>query len=584
MQPASQAGPSPLHPRPPFTRSFTRAFGRLLPFLAAVAFAIPIPSSGSLKGRLYVLPGVEEYRLLVKFRAEAKPLVGDDGSLSLAASRNGGALPKRGGLPLRVKPAVEFTGPERRALSARAADGAPLPKAAPGVFDILRFAGLVYAETPGATKQELLALAQALEAREDVEYCDLVPAAEPPPPEDLAPPTPDHTARQGWLGPNPGIDCKYAWSVGAKGKDVRIADIEHSWGDMDHEDYRDNKDLLYGLPKRTDEYMDHGMAIWGILFAQHNGYGIDGCVPEAGGRGYSVLHGRPNALIRATADARPGDIILLEMQTGGPDGKLGPADIEKAVWDATRAATEAGRVVVGTAGNGGADLDATAYAAYRSRGDNGVIMEGAGSADTRHVHLSFSTYGSPVHVQGWGEKVVTTGYGSLGRYGNDPRQTYMGTFGGTSSGGGIVAAAVAAIQSFAKTRLGRPLAAKEMRELLLATGVPQGPGNHVGPLPNIRAAIERLTGTVAAGEAGIRAAAPHLRIVGRAALIESAPRATAARIRDAAGRSLRTFPVSSGTGGGGAGVLRLDLAGLPAGLHVLELRWPGGAQVLKLVL
>jgi hypothetical protein len=431
----------------------------------------------------------------------------------------------------------------------------------------------------------LLDLGRELEARADVEYCVLEPAAPPAPPLDLAPPTPDLVSRQGWLGPDPGIDCRYAWSIGMKGKGVRVSDIEHSWGDMDHEDFVDNPDLKYGLPKTTDEYRDHGMAIWGTLFAQHNGYGVDGCVPEASGRGYSVEHGRPNALIRASADSKAGDVILLEMQEGGPDGKLAPADVNAAIWDATRAATQAGRIVVGTGGNGGADLDSPPYAAYRARGDNGVIMAGAGSADARHVHLSFSAYGAMVHVQGWGQNVATTGYGHFARYGNDHRQTYTTGFSGTSSAGGIVAAAVASVQSYALATLMRPLTPKEMRDLVVQTGTPQGPGNRVGPLPNIRAAITRLAGTVAARSEGLAPPSwrrgPEMVLHGRIlALTPAGAGPFRAKVRDATGRILAEGRWDGAEGGRA----EMGLAALPSGLHFLSLRWPGGGSTLKIVL
>ena len=202
-------------------------------------------------------------------------------------------------------------------------------------------------------------------------------------------------------------------------------------------------------------------------------------------------------MTRMVADSKRGDVILLEMQASGPDGNLCPADIDQAIWDLTKAATDSGVIVVGTAGNGGANMDAAAYAPYRARGDNGVIMEGAGSGSTAHNRLSFSSYGAPVHIQGWGENVVCTSTGTYANLANFPtgnpdgKQGYTSSFSGTSSGGGMTAAEVATFQSYAVLRLGRFLAPREMRTILIATGIPQGTGTtgHIGPLPNLRAAI-----------------------------------------------------------------------------------------------
>jgi len=203
-------------------------------------------------------------------------------------------------------------------------------------------------------------------------------------------------------------------------------------------------------------------------------------------------------MTRMVTDSRRGDVLLLEMQANGPDGNLCPADIDQTIWDLTKRATDSGVIVVGTAGNGGANMDAAAYAAYRARGDNGVIMEGAGSANTSHTRLSFSSYGSPVHVQGWGQSVVTAGYGTLANLSGDGRQSYSNSFGGTSSGGGMMAGIVAVLQSYSLQQLARPLAPREMRNILISTGIPQGGTEHIGPLPNLRAAIrwvDSLRGT-----------------------------------------------------------------------------------------
>jgi hypothetical protein len=130
-----------------------------------------------------------------------------------------------------------------------------------------------------------------------------------------------------------------------------------------------------------------------------------------------------------------------------------------------------------------------------ARGDSGSLIVGGGRSDASHDKLNYSTYGSRVNVQGWGHYVATTGYGHYGsEYGGDPDQGYWTQFNGTSSATPIVAGACALIQSYCKNTYGFLLGPLEMRQLIVDTGVPQGSGGHIGPLPNVRTAMEFLDG------------------------------------------------------------------------------------------
>ena len=133
--------------------------------------------------------------------------------------------------------------------------------------------------------------------------------------------------------------------------------------------------------------------------------------------------------------------MLLEMQTVGAGGGYGPAELDLAVWTVVKAGTDAGVVVVGAAGNGNQNLDSLSYVPYMNRGDSGAILVGAGSSDADHDKLWFSSYGSRVDVQGWGENVFTLGYGLFTSYGGDDRQSYTNDFGGTSSASPFIASA-----------------------------------------------------------------------------------------------------------------------------------------------
>jgi hypothetical protein len=167
-----------------------------------------------------------------------------------------------------------------------------------------------------------------------------------------------------------------------------------------------------------------------------------------------------------------------------------------AYWTAIVSATADGIIVVEAAGNGMQDLDDSGL--YGSpfpdgRADSGAIIVGAGAAagctNPERSRLNFSTFGSRVNLQGWGECVTTTGYGGL-QGGSDPNLWYTSSFGGTSSASPIVAGAAASLSSVAETLAGVHLTSAEVRSLLESTGTPQDPGSaHIGPLPNLRAAL-----------------------------------------------------------------------------------------------
>src|SRR5689334_2388788 len=81
-------------------------------------------ADGSLKGQSFFIPGVEEYRLLVKFSAAAGPDIGEDGGLILRNPGSAAFAPGRSGAGLRFRRAVPFSAEESREL--RQANPRPL--------------------------------------------------------------------------------------------------------------------------------------------------------------------------------------------------------------------------------------------------------------------------------------------------------------------------------------------------------------------------------------------------------------------------------------------------------------------------
>ncbi|MEA9392547.1 S8 family serine peptidase [Acerihabitans sp. TG2] len=400
-------------------------------------------------------------------------------------------------------------------------------------IDFSQYKGLVYVEnTEGMSEGDLELLAESFQALPYVEYAyveNIMPIAPPsveshvdliadtggdnnftenePPDISEFSNTPDFINRQDYLrGQGPqgqiGIEADYAWRLNVLGQGIRCADIEWSFN-FNHEDLV-GPNFIPVLPTTNTRFNDHGAAVASVIMARNNGFGLLGANYGLDAfYGVSELtRGRVNGIAEGLLRLRAGDVFLYEMQTGGrlvtrPNGVTEPElitpDFDRGVWDITRTATNAGVIVIATAGNGAGDLDHPYYNAFRNRGDNGIIRLGAGTRIGRH-RASFSTFGSPIHVQGWGDWSVTSaGYGALFNAG--PNRNYTHTFSGTSAAGPIVAAAAIAIQSWYKARFQRVLAPRAMRDLLISTGTPQGTGGHIGPLPNIRRAIAALNVT-----------------------------------------------------------------------------------------
>ena len=423
-----------------------------------------------------------EHRLVVKF------------SDTQAARASGGAVEL--GDAAATARLAEIAGAHRMRFS-------PLIALDERILDILSdvarsdFGAVMQVELPASDRDTLLDAAAELRSLSFVEYVYLEQLGLPPP-GDIDPVSDDFSGQQNYRA---ALGADAAQSLGATGAGIKLFDCEYGW-DLEHEDLMDIGATLeegQTIPQFVydNDWDDHGTGVIGITSAPHNGYGVNGIVPDAalflhpensneeGGR-------RATAIATAIAAASPGDVILLEMQAGGPGGGYGPAEIDPAVWDLVFAASAVGITIVAAAGNGSQDLDSDDYEEYRSRGDSGAIIVGAGS-DGGLDRLGFSTFGERVNVHGWGQNVVTTGYGDLAEFGGDEHQSYSGQFSGTSSASPMVAAAAVAIQSHAVATTGKVLTTPQLRQLMIDTGTPQsGGGGNIGPLPNLAAALEEV--------------------------------------------------------------------------------------------
>ena len=359
---------------------------------------------------------------------------------------------------------------------------------------------------------------------------------------------PASDAYQRYLDPAPdGIDARYAWNGGGgTGSGISICDIEQDHN-PDHADLPpiSIQGALITFPGQDD---NHGTAVLGIVAARNDGLGVTGIAYNAKLKFayglFNNVNNTPNAtnstfflhhaITRCTAAVGEGGVILIEAQIGGPnrpedpvDGDqfgLVPTEWDESVYDVIKLAVANGITVVEAAGNGQQNLDDAAYQTgndnhfpFLAGNDSGAIIVGAGKSPAygataaRSAH-GYSNYGQTVDIQGWGDGIVTTGYGTLFPGGANPNlseknQWYALSFGGTSGASPIVTGAVAVVQSTYKQVHGTYMTPAQVRTLLRDTGTPQQGANNIGPFPDLRSAIEQIYDDA---DVGLTVAAPGI--------------------------------------------------------------------------
>ncbi|HVX15598.1 MAG TPA: S8 family serine peptidase [Pirellulales bacterium] len=329
---------------------------------------------------------------------------------------------------------------------------------------------------------------------------------------------------QGYIYSAPdGVGACDVWDQpGAKGQGVTICDVEGGWN-LTHEDLPPGVKLVGGTMLTAPEWVNHGTAVLGEMLSVANAIGTVGIAHKAKGIVQGAfdngVFNAAAAIDNAASKLKPGDVILIELQSELQSGKRDFVAMQyfSEVFTAIQAAVNKGIVVVEAAGNGNQDFDAAKFNGTGVQKDCGAIVVGAGVPPSNRVDFNgfgagfssyaplgaprsrifFSNYGKIVNVQGWGWHVSTTGYGDAG--GKAANQYYTFRFSGTSSASPIVTASVASLQGAAIAKRNKPLTPAQVRKILTDTGTPQAasPGmpvasNHIGPLPNLLAALARL--------------------------------------------------------------------------------------------
>ena len=351
---------------------------------------------------------------------------------------------------------------------------------------------------------------------------DIVELAQPVPIPSL-PVAGNYRPLQGYLDlPQDGIGAASALTnCNLGGETVKVCDIEYSYTPT-HLDLP-AVTLLGGdiiLGGQMDPFAEaHGTASLGVMASLNDGIGTVGIAPNSSYYFYGIWEYEiiedvpmpvwdiPGSITAVIPSLNAGDVILLELQIGGICG-TSPVEWDLPTYNRIVLAIGQGITVIEPAANGSVSLDAPCFSTgngghwpFLPGNGSGAIMVGAGAAppafggtDVARSRLPFSNYGSAVHVQGWGERVTTTGFGGLYNLGG-LNELYTDNYGGTSSASPIVAGACALLQSVFKFKTGgQVLIPAQIRQVLVNTGTPQQAGvfpvsQQIGPLPNLQNAL-----------------------------------------------------------------------------------------------
>ena len=269
-----------------------------------------------------------------------------------------------------------------------------------------------------------------------------------------------------------GVDALWAWTqTGGTGTGVTVCDLEYSWN-YNHADITKAAGSQINPNPLTDPFnnSNHGTAVIGELVSDNNGWGTTGICYGANlktcGTYWSGTWNVAGAISYAIESLLAGDIILLEQQwdySNLPNPHLGQeefipiewwgsykpaAQTNNAVYAAIVNAVANGIHVIEAGGNGN-NVTGINTGTLTWYGNSGAIIVGAGGATTTNDRwrLAFSSYGPRFNLQGWGENVFTTGYGSY-YSAEGVNYYYTSTFSGTSSASPIVAAALACAEGY----------------------------------------------------------------------------------------------------------------------------------------
>jgi microbial collagenase len=286
------------------------------------------------------------------------------------------------------------------------------------------------------------------------------------------------------LDPAPiGINVEYGWKFkGGQGEGaVKFIDIEQGWI-LNHTSLAVSTFPTTGVI--LNGFREHGTAVLGIVMMNDERNRGIGITPRVKGHVISTWRSNgkidvPDAILTSLDYLAYGDILLLTIQRYQTleNRRALPIEFHDGVFDAIRMATDAGIIVVESAGNGepysqtGIDLDnfecngiQIFNRSAKDFADSGAIIVGAATASVPHLRMRYSNYGNRVDCYAWGERVVTAG--SHPNSSGCLLDTVTQKFCGTSSAAAIVCGAAIAVQSICEENLGFRLSPRELRDIL----------------------------------------------------------------------------------------------------------------------
>lgn len=382
-------------------------------------------------------------------------------------------------------------------------------------------------------------VANRFEQLDMVEAVHFIPLQNPSPPA-ASSTIPDYSDRlrtfsdgnQWYLEPAPlGVGARYAWEgFRGDGAGITICDLEYN-ANFTHSEF--SNIVLFRPPMLSPRLSgddptgkDHGSAVFGIIGGRKDGIGVTGIahgarmafVCQTDFRGQNDI---ANAIYIALNNLDPGDVLLLEAQTSGPNRPTRPDDSNpqlglvavtwsRPVYDAVRVGVLNGITVVAAAGNGTQNLDAPEYSTsvngwpngqgpFQLSNDTGMIMVGSGrpsfptgiSTEPIWNRNGDSNFGATVDVFSWGASLTTAGQGSLLNLAGE-NFDYRNDFGGTSGASAIIAGVAGVVQALYQTANDEPASAATMRTLLRTGGTTTLNEAGIGVMPNLRSVILSL--------------------------------------------------------------------------------------------
>ncbi|MGE7990881.1 S8 family serine peptidase [Pseudomonas sp. NPDC089554] len=358
-----------------------------------------------------------------------------------------------------------------------------------------RFLNLYYLDSK-LQGQNLLQLATALEKIDYIEYCALMPSATADDAEGaevgetniLGTQTPDFEPLQLHLNaPSAemkGLNIRKAWEK-ARGRGMSLHVPESNGVYPEHEDLMGQMTVVTAYPDHFAT--SHADAVTALIVAADNQKGVTGIACEAHAYTYTTYFDYYEILTIGDIleHYNPTDMVSMSFSR---DGFM--LLHQKPWWDFANTLKAAGGMVFIASGNNGKDiLNDPGFADW---GDSGGIAIGS-CHNTTGRRYDTSSYNFHRMLNAWGTKaVVTAGFGDLFKNQENPSQNYTATFGQSSCATPMTAASCALVQSFVKERFNIFLDAKEMYDLVSASGHADAEGEQIGIRPDAYEAMSIL--------------------------------------------------------------------------------------------